>query len=216
MELRIKELLQEQGLRMSDLADRMGTNQSNLAKSLAANPKLSTLQEVAAALKVQMHELFTGNIPTTPKGVVSIGGRTYGLVENRSIVQVPSYTDYSLLRRDVRNFIKNRVRIREEGRTNAFCAFVGGYELMSLVYDRANARFILTLYYEDMESETFFFDKMEYAEWKEGDDREPTWNIEQMTWDIIGDIENVVPFKLGDYTTPADLEEERSKDKSLK
>lgn len=214
MELRIKELLQEQGLRMADLADRMGTNQSNLTKSLAANPKLSTLQEVAAALNVEMHELFTSNIPSTPRGIVSIGGRTYGLVENKSIVQVPSYTNYSLLRRDIRNFIKNRVRIKE-GNNKAFCAFVGGFELVSLVYDRAETKFILTLYYGDMESETFFFDKMEYAEWKDGEDKEPSWNIEQMTWDIIGDVEDVVPFKLGEHTTPANPEEDLSTDNSL-
>ena len=76
MELRIKDLLQEQGLRMSDLADRLGTNQSNLTKSLAKNPTLSTLEDVAKALKVEMHELFTPNIPSRPTGIAVVGGRT--------------------------------------------------------------------------------------------------------------------------------------------
>lgn len=207
MELRIKELLQEQGLRMADLADRMGMNQSNLVRSLSTNPKLSTLQDVAKALNVQMHELFTPNLPSKPNGITSIGGRTYAMVEMPSVVQVPLYNNYAELRKDVGNFIANRIRIRE-GHTNAFCAYVGGYELMSLVYDRAETKFILTLYYGDMESETYFYDRMEYAKWKDGNEQEPVWDIEQMTLDIISDIENVVPFKFGEYTTPADREYE--------
>ena len=190
---------------MADLADRLGMNQSNLAKSLSKNPTLSTLQDVAKALNVKLHELFTPNLPSSPRGVAVIGGRTYDLVESIHTIQVPFYTDYSLLRKDIRNFINNRILVRE-GHSNAFCAYVGGYELMSLVYDRANSRFILTLYYGDMESETLFFDKLEYTKWKEGEDQEPDWDVEQMIGDIISDIENVVPFKYGDYTTPADRE----------
>lgn len=205
MELRIKDLLQEQGLRMADLADRMGMNQSNLVRSLTTNPKLSTLQDVAKALNVQIHELFTPNLPSKPNGITIIGGRTYAMVEMPSVVQVPSYNNYAELRKDVSNFVINRIQTKE-GHTNAFCAFVGGFELISLVYDRANSRFILTLYYGDMESETLYYDKMEYAKWKDGDDQEPDWDVEQMMGEIISDIENLVPFKYGDYTTPADRE----------
>ena len=211
MELRIKELLREQGLRMTDLADRMGMNQSNLVRSLTTNPKLSTLQDVAKALNVQMHELFTPNLPSKPNGIASIGGRTYALVDMPSVVQVPSYNNYAELRKDVSTFITNRIRTNE-GRTNAFCAFVGGFELMSLVYDRSNSQFILSLYYGDMESETLFYDKMEYAKWNEGDDQEPDWDVEQMMGEIISDIENLVPFKYGDYTTSADREYDHSAD----
>ena len=201
MELRIKELLREQGLRMTDLADRMGMNQSNLVRSLTTNPKLSTLQDVAKALNVQMHELFTPNLPSKPNGIASIGGRTYALVDMPSVVQVPSYNNYADLRKDVRNFITHRIQIAE-GRNNAFCAYVSGYELMSLVYDRANSRFILTLYYGDMESETLYYDKLEYSIWKEGEDKEPDWDVEQMISEVISDIENLVPFRFGVSTTP--------------
>lgn len=208
MELRIKELLQEQGLRMADLADRLGMNQSNLVRSLSTNPKLSTLQDVANALNVQLHELFTPNLPSRPRGIVVVGGKAYDLVESRQTIQVPFYADYSKLRKDVRSFISNSINAKD-GSTNAFCAYVGGYELMSLVYDRANARFILTLYYGgDMKSENLFYDRLEYAIWKNGKDKEPDWDVEQMMGEVMSDVENLVPFKYGDYTTPADREYE--------
>ena len=205
MELRIKDLLQEQGLRMADLADKLGMNQSNLVRSLSTNPKLSTLQDIAHALNVEMHELFTPNLPSRPKGVAVIGGKAYDLVESAQTVQVPFYTEYAKLRKNIKSFISGCVKTKE-GNTNAFCAYVGGYELVSLVYDGANTRFILTLYYGDMESETSIYDRLEYNEWKNGEDNEPVWNVEQITWDIIGCIENDVPFKYGEYTTPADRE----------
>ncbi len=203
MELRIKELLREQGLRMTDLADRMGMNQSNLVRSLTTNPKLSTLQDVAKALNVQMHELFTPNIPSRPNGIANIGGRTYALVDMPSVVQVPSYNNYADLRKDVKNFITHRIQVKE-GQSNAFCAFVNGFELMSLVYDRANSQFILTLYFGDMESKTLFYDKLEYAVWKNGDDKEPDWDMEQIISEVISDIENLVPFRYGVFITPPD------------
>ena len=203
MELRIKELLQEQGLRMSDLADRLGTNQSNLTKSLANNPKLSTLQDVAKALHVKVHELFTPNIPTTPTGVAIVGDRAFGMIEMASVVQIPFFNDYSKLRKEVRRFLLDTL---DGGKTQAFCALVGGYELCSLVHDRGNKTIILTLFYGLQQAQTFFFDLMEYGDWRNGEDKEPVWDFEQLTWDIIGDIENVVPMEFGDYSTPADRE----------
>lgn len=190
---------------MADLADKLGMNQSNLVRSLSTNPKLSTLQDIAHALNVEMHELFTPNLPSRPKGIMVVGGRAYDLVESVQTVQVPFYTEYSKLRKDIKNHINNRIKDKD-GKANDFCAYVGGYELVSLVYDKANTRFILTLYYGDRKSETSFYDRLEYNEWKDGEDKEPVWNVEQMTWDIIGCIENDIPIKYGDFTTPADRE----------
>lgn len=204
MELRIKALLKEQGLRMADLADRMGMNQSNLVRSLSKNPTLSTLQDIANALHVPLHELFTSTLPSRPKGVVITGGRTFALVEMQSVVQIPSYCNYAELRKDVSDFIDKCIAVTD-GKTKAFCAFVGGYELVSVVYDRANGRFILTLYFGKMESETFYYEKMEYTEWQ---DKKPILNKDQMLQDIISDIENVVPLKFDDDTAPANREEE--------
>ena len=206
MDLRIKELLREQGLRMSDLADRIGTDPSNLKKSLANNPKLSTLQDVAKALNVKIHELFTPNLPSRPNGVAVIGGRSFALVEMPCIVQIPLYSNYSALRKDIEGFIRRSV---SNEKTNAFGAIVDGYEFISLVYDQGEKKFILTLYYEDMQTQTFFFDLMEFAEWKEGDDKAPVWNLDDLCDQIISDVENVVPFEFNELTTPADREIEK-------
>ena len=205
MELRINDLLREQGLRISDLADKIGVDQSNLKKSLANNPKLSTLQEVAKALHVHVYELFTPNLPSSPSGVVVVNGRTYGMIETPTVVQIPSFDNFATLRKGVKGFVKNRVK---EGKTGAFCALVCGYQLVSLVFDCSAKKFTLTLYYGDAESQTFFYDLMEFAEWKGGDDKEPVWNLDDVAGQITSDIENVVSFEFGDYTTPAEREVE--------
>ena len=188
MELKIKELLQEQGLRMADLADKLGTNQSNLTKSLANNPKLSTLQDVAKALGVEVNELFAPSAPSRPKGLAFIGGKTYGMVETNA-VQLPFYTDYAALRRDVKTFVKE---IAEGASAGAFCAIVNGYELVSLVYDKVDPKFILALYFGENQSKVYIYDKMEYAEWKNGKDADPVWNLDEMIAEIQSDIENPI------------------------
>lgn len=194
MTLRIKELLQEQGLRMKDIADRLGMDQSNLAKSLSKNPTLSTLQEVAKALNVDVQELFVRATPKQPTGIAVIGGKTYGLAEMPSVFQLPSYTDYSQLRKDIKAFIQKSIK---EEQPDAFGAYVSTFELISLAYDKGNASFLLTLYYGNKKSATFTYDKFEYADWKEGNAEEPIWNLDDMMDEMIGVIENYVPALLG-------------------
>ena len=186
-ESRIKELLREQGLKMSDLAVKLGTNQSNLTKSLSNNPKLSTLQEVAKALGVEVRDLFApSDAPSRPTGLAVIGGRTYGMVEAK-VVQLPYYSDYAALRRDVKTFVKDSI---EGDGSGAFCAIVNGFEMASLVFDKADSKFILALYYGAHESKTYIYDKMEYAEWRDGN---PIWNLDDMLTEIQNDIEGAVP-----------------------
>ncbi|MCQ2068713.1 MAG: helix-turn-helix domain-containing protein [Bacteroidaceae bacterium] len=52
MNLRIEELCKQRGLRMSDLAAKMGVNQANLTSSLKGNPTVSRLEAVANVLGV--------------------------------------------------------------------------------------------------------------------------------------------------------------------
>ena len=60
MEYRIKEILQEQGLTLKDLAQMIGVDPSNLSSSLknSGNPSVSRLEKIADALQVNMYELF--------------------------------------------------------------------------------------------------------------------------------------------------------------
>ena len=70
MESRIKELLKEKGITISDLADKIGTTQTSLSRALGenGNPTYETLNKISKALNVDMSELFKskGIIITCP------------------------------------------------------------------------------------------------------------------------------------------------------
>jgi len=57
-ELRIKEILKQQGKTMQDLADQIGINRVNLSNSLNGNPTLERLKQVADCLNVNVKDLF--------------------------------------------------------------------------------------------------------------------------------------------------------------
>lgn len=57
-ELRIKEILKQQGRTMQDLADQIGINRVNLSNSLNGNPTLERLRQVADCLNVDTKDLF--------------------------------------------------------------------------------------------------------------------------------------------------------------
>lgn len=57
-ELRIKEILKQQGKTMQDLADIIGINRVNLSNSLNGNPTLDRLKQVADCLNVDLKDLF--------------------------------------------------------------------------------------------------------------------------------------------------------------
>ena len=63
MESRIKELLKEKGITISNLADQIGTTQTSLSRALGdnGNPTYETLNKIANVLNVEMSELFKSN-----------------------------------------------------------------------------------------------------------------------------------------------------------
>lgn len=63
MESRIKELLKERGLTISNLAEQIGTTQTSLSRALGenGNPTYETLSKIAKVLSVDMSELFKSN-----------------------------------------------------------------------------------------------------------------------------------------------------------
>ena len=204
MELRIKELLREQGLRMSDLADRLCMDRSNLSKCLGNNPKLNTLQEIAKVLNVKTYELLTPNRPSRPKGVAFVDGRAYAMTEMPCVVQIPYYCNYTVLRKNIESFIKDSI---DGEKTKAFCGIVDGFELVSLVFDCACKKFILTLFYSEGNSKTFFFELQEFAEYKDGMDQDPIWNVRDVCEEIINDIEAVAPYE---YKEPSNSVEQET------
>ena len=60
MEYRIKELLKERGLTLSQLSDKISMKSANLSTALSenGNPTKDTLERIASALNVPISELF--------------------------------------------------------------------------------------------------------------------------------------------------------------
>lgn len=60
MESRIKELLKEKGITISNLAEQIGTTQTSLSRALGdnGNPTYETLNKIANVLNVEMSELL--------------------------------------------------------------------------------------------------------------------------------------------------------------
>lgn len=58
MDLRIKEVIKEKGMTITELADKMGINRVNLSNMVNGNPTVETLNKIADALEVPVTELF--------------------------------------------------------------------------------------------------------------------------------------------------------------
>ena len=85
-ELRIKEILKQQGKTMQELADMIGINRVNLSNSLNGNPTLDRLKQVADHLNVDIKELFisTKSSPLEVIGVIKC---------NETIFDVNNFND---------------------------------------------------------------------------------------------------------------------------
>lgn len=186
MELRVKELLKEKGLRMSDLADRMGTNQSNLQKSLAKNPTIATLQDVADALNVQVGELFPASVMIpTAKSLMIMDGKTYGIVPMQNIVNIPHYTYFPQLNEVVKKFVYDSLK---NNSTDSVCGLIDAFELFCLSFNRENKVYTLSLCYDNAKMLTFCYDVIGFA------DGQDNVNIEQLLNEIINDLTEAVPL----------------------
>lgn len=66
MKSRIKELLKERGMTMSELASIIGTTQTSISRMLGenGNPTYETLMKVSEALGVEIQELFAADTNT--------------------------------------------------------------------------------------------------------------------------------------------------------
>lgn len=138
MELRVKELCKEKGLKMSDLADRMCINQANLMASIKGNPTLSRLKDIATALGVEISELFPGGEKKqTVDGFIEAGGKSFRLKNADDwiaasgsipgLLDFPLYTKASEFRKDLRKFV--HANLDEEARAGVFCGRLGSQEM---------------------------------------------------------------------------------------
>lgn len=194
VEENLREICRRKGLRLSDVADRVGAGQSNLINSVKGNPKLSTLQDISNALNISISELLTMR-PNAAEGIVIIGSQTFQLSKPATTtVQLPTFDRYDALRDEIRVFIKKAIDGTE---TVSKMGLLETMEFFSLVYDPSAAKFYLSLCYADGKIFTVTYDKFEYCDWKDGDTEETVkWTLADITTDIINDIEGVVPSKL--------------------
>lgn len=75
MALKIKEVCKAKGLKLADLADRLGINPVSLSASINGNPTIAWLQKVADVLDVEVNDLIERKSPTII-GCVMIGDET--------------------------------------------------------------------------------------------------------------------------------------------
>ena len=194
VEQNLREIAKAKGLKLSDIADRVGTTVSNLLSSVKGNPTVSKLEDIAAALQVSVSELLTKR-PEAAQGIVIIGGQTYQISKPATaVVQIPTYERYDALREEVKEFIKKAMG---EEHASSKVGLLETMEVFTLVYDPNATKFILTLCYADGKTATIVYDKLEYCDWKENDtDETVKWDLADVTQDIINDIEGYVPTKL--------------------
>ena len=194
VEENLRGICRRKGLRLSDVAERIGCGQSNLVSSVKGNPKLSTLQDIANALGVSVAELLMMR-PDSALGLVVIDGQTYQLSKPAtSTVQLPFYARYDTLQEEIKNFIKKCIN---GGESDSKMGLVDTMEVFALVYDSLAPKFILSLCYSDGQTLTCVYDKLEYCDWdqKVSEDDAP-WDIKAVSEEIINDIEGRVPMML--------------------
>lgn len=194
IEQNLREICKQKGLKLADIADRMGVGQSNLITSLKGNPTLTKLEDVANALQVSVSDLLTKR-PEKAQGIAFIDGQVYQLSKPAvSTVQLPSYDRYDILREEIKAFIKKCVDGSESA---SKMGLVETMEVFSLLYDSDAAKFHLSLCYADGKTYTCTYDKMEFCNWREEDTEETVkWDLAEIAQEIINDIEGIVPQKL--------------------
>lgn len=194
IEQNLREICKRKGIKLSDIAERMGTGQSNLMTSLKGNPTISKLEAIAAALQINVTELLTMR-PVKAQGIAIINGQAYQFTKPAaSTVQIPCFDRYDILREEIKDFIRKSV---DGSKLNSKMGMLETMEVFSLVYDPENSKFFLSLCYADGRIQTCSYDKMEFCTWKEEDTEETVqWDLVDVTQEIINDIEGYVPQKL--------------------
>lgn len=140
MELKINEILKERGMRMADLAKKLNIDQSNLSTSLKGNPKLSTLVDVAAALGVEVRELFPETQPSFTAGTLQMGERHYVLVPVE-VSEKPYIFRSGRFFKEVEGFV---LRCLKTDGTISLCGLYEGTYPVALLYDNKSRRLFLS------------------------------------------------------------------------
>ena len=192
IEKNLREIAKAKGLKLSDIAARMGTTVSNLLTSVKGNPTVSKIQDIAEALGVGVSDLLTLR-PESAQGLVVIDGKTWQIARpSDAVVQIPTYNRYDVLRGEVRVFIARAVEGKD---TVSMSGIVETMELFCLLYDGYNGVFHLSLCYGGGKTMTLSYDRLEFCDASKDVDG-GVWDVGQVTEEIINDLEGAVPAML--------------------
>ena len=166
MQLKVKELLKERGMKMTELAAKVGVDQSNLSKSLDGNPTLSRLEDIAKVLGVPVRELFPDAPPASPAGVLDMGGKRFALVPMHDEVAEALSGAQNLTPGALQNRIYSLAQqCSKDGQTRAIYGFLVGH-LVVVVHDGVSKRY-LRLFGEKSGSVTIQeYPSREYEGWE--------------------------------------------------
>jgi transcriptional regulator with XRE-family HTH domain len=83
MNLRVKEICKAKNITIGELADKMNMARESLSRAINGNPTLDTLEKIAAALNVNVSELFQSG--SELYGLVTYKEKTYKIESIESI-----------------------------------------------------------------------------------------------------------------------------------
>lgn len=90
--MRIKEILKEKGITLSQLADTMGVSRQALSRQVAGKLLVEKAEEIATALNVPMWQLFA-----SPEEVAGGGSFVAFIKDGRDIYHADSWQDLEKL-----------------------------------------------------------------------------------------------------------------------
>ena len=152
MEEKIQQILKEKGMRMANLAAKLGVNQSNLSKKLKNDPKVSLIERIASALDVPVSTFFPDQHLADQAGVLDMGGKRFAIVplpegtkqKPKSSLEAPDLSPEALQEK-IYSLAK---KCSNDGKTRAVYGFLAGH-LVVVLHDAASKRYLLLLWETD-------------------------------------------------------------------
>ncbi|MBR5906129.1 MAG: helix-turn-helix transcriptional regulator [Bacteroidales bacterium] len=184
MKDKVLQLLKERGMRMADLATKLGMDQSNLKKGLEGNPTLSRLQDIADALGVPIQELFPEVPPTDPAGILTLGSQRFAIVPLPDEPPITPPEPRKLTTDELKEAICNMVRLSSNKETTRafYCRF--NDSVVVVMYYQALGRYMWLRWDKDgtfhaSDCPRFFGDSTLELEWD--GDKLAEYMIENLT-----------------------------------
>ena len=160
---------------MSNLAAKLGVDQSNLSKKLKNDPKVSLLESIASALEIPVSTFFPDQLPAHPAGILDMEGKRYALVpvpievEEKSGAAPESHNlapeALDLTPEALQGRIFNMIQqCLEDGQTRAIYGYLLGH-LVVVLHDSESKRY-LRLFGEDGFTRAMDYPSRAYEGWE--------------------------------------------------